>query len=39
LRGATPSLLRLHGADYVARLEAELARIEATLADPLKTAD
>lgn len=39
MREPTASVLRLHGGDYVARLQIELARLDARLADILKTAD
>ncbi|HZK91966.1 MAG TPA: response regulator [Stellaceae bacterium] len=35
----TPSVLRLHGGEYVARLQTELARLDALLVKYLKTAD
>ena len=35
----TPTALRLHGGEFVARVEAELQRLEAMLADPLIRGD
>ena len=38
MRAPTPAKLRLRGADFVRRLESELARLDAALVDYLKTA-
>jgi CheY-like chemotaxis protein len=38
IRGPTPAKLRLQGADFVHRLEGELARLDAALVDYLKSA-
>jgi hypothetical protein len=38
MRTPTPAKLRLRGADFVRRLESELARLDAALVDYLKTA-
>jgi hypothetical protein len=38
IREPTPAKLRLQGADFVRRLESELARLDAALVDYLKAA-
>jgi hypothetical protein len=39
IREPTPAKLRLQGADFVHRLESELARLDAALAEYLKSAN